>query len=313
MKSKSAIVSLTTLVMVAFAANSVIGRAALKSRGERLVDPATYTTVRVIAGAIMLAIIQWLRRGGASDSSAAPVEGEAATGKRTWLAAAMLSLYAICFSFAYVKLDTASGTLILFAFVQITMVSLSAMRGEKPNRLELVGLLVAFGGLVYLVAPAIQSLPLLLEAGLMMLSGLGWGIYTVLGKENKDSIAATAANLARSVPFVLLVSLVAMSDFVLTPKGCALAVLSGAITTGLGYALWYIALRDLRSTQAAAAQLSVPILASAGGVLFAGDSLSTRTVVAGLVILAGIAIVGRAKKSSLESAGGCAEISPISQ
>ena len=267
--------------MVAFAANSVIGRAALKSSDEILIDPATYTTIRILFGAIALALVARLRNKRDQQSTFA---------KRPWLAAGMLALYAVMFSFAYVKLDAASGTLILFAFVQITMVGCGITRGEWPSSIEIAGLVVASCGLVYLVAPALTDSKLVAESLFMMLAGIGWGAYSVLGKGSSDPIADTARNFARAVPFVVIASLLAASQFKATSRGFWLAAASGSITSGLGYVLWYTVLPKLRSAQAAAVQLSVPNVAAIGGVLFAGDSLTTRTSIAGIAILSGIAM-----------------------
>ena len=278
---------LTIFVMVAFAANSVIGRAALKVSGEPIVDPATYTTVRVLFGAIALALVNWFRK------RSTPVEEPSRRGLRTWFAPLMLTLYAVAFSFAYVGLDTASGTLILFAFVQLTMVGSAIAKGERPRVAEFIGLAVASGGLIYLLAPSLSEFHVVSESIFMMLAGIGWGAYSVLGKGSTDPIGDTSRNFLRSTPLVLLVSVVAFSQMQITPRGFWLAAASGGLTSGLGYVLWYVILPHLRSTQAAAVQLSVPIVAAVGGVLFAGDALSTRTMIAGAIILGGIALTIR--------------------
>jgi drug/metabolite transporter (DMT)-like permease len=284
--SRIALVLLTIVVMVAFATNSVIGRAALKSDASLLIDPATYTTVRVVFGAFVLALVQWFRR-----RSGNTVAADAKADQRSaWLPALALVLYAVAFSFAYVGLDTASGTLILFAFVQITMFVIAAAKGERPRSIEVVGLLIASAGLVYLLFPDLKDSRLALESGMMMVSGIGWGIYSVLGKGSNDPIGDTARNFARSVPFVVVVSLLAVSQLTLTGKGFWLAAASGGLTSGLGYVLWYIVLPKLRSTQAAVVQLSVPIVAAIGGVLFAGDEITQRAILAGVLILSGIGL-----------------------
>ena len=284
--SKIALVLLTIVVMVAFATNSVIGRAALKSDASLLIDPATYTTVRVVFGALVLALVQLFRRRSGNTVAANPKSSLGTA----WLPALALVLYAVAFSFAYVGLDTASGTLILFAFVQLTMFAIAAAKGERPRSIEVVGLLIASAGLVCLLFPDLKGSKLAVESGMMMLSGIGWGAYSVLGKGSNDPIGDTARNFARSVPFVAVVSLLALSQFTMTSKGFWLAAASGGLTSGLGYVLWYIVLPKLRSTQAAVVQLSVPIVAAIGGVLFAGDEITQRAVLAGLLILSGIAL-----------------------
>lgn len=281
--SKLSLAALTTIVMVAFATNSVLGRAALKSAEAELIDPATYTTVRIVFGALVLALVQYFRRAQSSDRIVV-------SRQVSWLAAAMLTVYAVGFSFAYVRLDAASGTLILFAFVQLTMVGIGVFRGERPSKMELTGLTLASVGLVYLLTPASQGFKPGQEMGLMAMAGIGWGAYSVLGKGSHDPIADTARNFCYSVPFVAFVSVAALSTAVVTPKGFWLAAASGGLTSGLGYVLWYAVLPKLRSSQAVAAQLSVPIIAAIGGVIFAADQVSARTIISGLLILGGIAL-----------------------
>lgn len=280
--SRFLLIILTIAVMIAFAMNSIIGRAALRSSDEPIIDPATYTLVRIVSGAIVLAFIQFARRRRSEASS--EVQRKAG-----WLPGCMLSLYAIAFSFAYVGLDAASGTLILFAFVQLTMVGFAAAKGERPKAAELAGLAVASVGLLYLLAPDLQKSSFVGESALMMLAGIGWGSYSVFGKGSGDPIGDTAANFARSIVFVVIASALFWNRFTLESRGFWLAAASGGLTSGLGYVLWYTVLPKLRSTQAAAAQLSVPILAAVGGT-FVGDPLTSRTVVAGLLILGGIAM-----------------------
>ena len=273
--------------MIAFAANSVLGRVAMISNDGTLIDPATYTLVRIVFGAVALLVVQAIRQRTA-----------AATVSLSWLAggshraALMLTMYAVAFSFAYVKLDAATGTLILFAFVQLTMVGIAAANGERPRLLEIAGLVIASLGLVYLLAPSLTNFTVARESLMMMAAGVGWGAYSVLGKVSTDPVQDTARNFAKSVPLVAVASILALAvvPVRVTMTGFVLAGISGAITSGLGYVLWYSVLPKLRSTQAAAAQLSVPIIAAFGGILFAGDSVTSRKVSAGLVILTGIAL-----------------------
>lgn len=281
--SRSLLVPLTIAVMIAFAMNSVIGRAALKPDSETLIDPASYTTIRIGFGAAVLALIRLLRR--------TKTLGEERR-KSGWLPAFMLALYAVTFSFAYIGLDTASGTLILFAFVQLTMVGVALSKGDRPGPLEIAGLAVATIGLIYLLAPALREARLVKESVLMALAGIGWGAYSVLGRGSSDPISDTSGNFARAVPFAVAVSAVAVafSQPAVTSRGFLLAAVSGGVTSGLGYVLWYVVLPHLKSTQAAAVQLSVPIIAAVGGVVFAGDVLSERTIIAGLLIVSGIAM-----------------------
>lgn len=285
-----AVAATTLLVMIAFATNSVLARAALKPGGdEKLIDPATYTTVRIITGAAVLLAIQTFRvRRAGTDP-----RGGSSTGTGRWLSACMLTLYAAAFSFAYVRLDTASGTLILFGFVQLTMIAVAASRGEVPRRIELAGMLVASLGLTWLVLPSLTQFSIATESVLMMLSGIGWGFYSVLGKGSRDPIADTAGNFLRGVPLAGAVSLVCWSNASATHSGFWLAAASGGLTSGIGYVLWYTVLPHLRSAQAAVVQLSVPVIAAIGGVLFAGDPITQRTVLAGALILGGIGLTIR--------------------
>lgn len=307
--------------MLAFAGNSILCRAALKSSGvgqakgdlencnmvPMLIDPATYTLVRIVFGAMMLFAIQSFRM---PKSQSIPLFRKIA-------APVALTVYALGFSFAYVGLDAASGTLILFAFVQITMLSVGLLKKEYPSIMEWLGLLVAMAGLVYLVFPKIET-PLIWEAMLMAMAGVAWGFYSVLGKGSADSISDTARNFIYSVPIVVLVfalmtrgSGIGDSPTEVAPHGFFifgnrqiswsgfwLAAGSGAIASGLGYVLWYTVLPYLKSSQAAAVQLSVPIIAAVGGAIVSGDSLTQRTMLSGAIILGGIALTVKWKKKA---------------
>jgi drug/metabolite transporter (DMT)-like permease len=261
--------------MVAFAANSLLNRLAL---GSAAIDAASYTTVRLASGALMLAIIGMLSRKKGWISR-----------RGTWLSAGFLFLYAIAFSFAYLSLSTGTGALILFGSVQLTMILAALLGGERPLVLEWTGLLLALGGLVYLVFPGLQA-PSPLGSALMAAAGISWGLYSLRGRGSSDPLGDTASNFMRAVPFVILISLSA--------SGLLLASVSGAITSGLGYVIWYAALRGLTTARAATVQLSVPVLAAWSGVLFLSEEISLRLLLAGVLILGGIglAVIGRRKK-----------------
>lgn len=284
--------------MVAFAANSILGRAALKPDLEvsDQTDPATYTALRILSGAVVLAAIQWFRPGSSGSSITSIFWPPEDIGFARRLAAPfLLIVYAGGFSFAYLGLDAASGTLILFAMVQITMVAVGIIKKEYPNALEIAGLSIASAGLVYLVLPNLQT-PLIKESILMAIAGIAWGGYSILGKSSKDPIANTATNFVLATPVALLLPLIAWNQFSISSTGVQLALLSGGLASGLGYVVWYSVLPFLRSAQAAAVQLSVPILAALGGVLLVGDDLKTRTFVAGMFILLGIGLTIKWKK-----------------
>jgi drug/metabolite transporter (DMT)-like permease len=270
------------MALVAFAGNSVLCRLAL---GSGAIDAASFTTVRLLSGALTLWLLLSLRRSAALP----PARG-------SWVSAAMLFLYALCFSFAYVSLATGTGALILFGMVQLTMILAGVAGGERPHPLEWLGLFLALGGLIYLLLPGISA-PSLEGAALMGLAGIAWGVYSLRGRGSRDPIAVTADNFARSVPMVAVVSLLALGALAITSRGLLLAIASGALASGVGYAIWYAALPGLTATRAATVQLCVPLVAALGGMVFAGESVTLRLAIAGLAILGGIAVatVGHAR------------------
>jgi len=211
----------------------------------------------------------------------------------------MLFLYAVPFSFAYTRLSTGTGALILFGCVQLTMMSVALWSGERPHPLQWLGLATALGGLVYLVLPGIEA-PSLVGAVLMGLAGFSWGVYSLRGRSASNPLAQTTSNFVRSIPFVIAVSVVTLSSFHTERDGVLLAIASGALASGVGYVVWYEALRSLTSTRAAVVQLLVPILAALGGVLFLAETVSTRLVLAGVLVLGGIglALAGRERVSA---------------
>jgi drug/metabolite transporter (DMT)-like permease len=271
---------LTTLALIAFAANSVLCRLAL---GGGAIDAASFTLIRLGAGAATLALIR-------------AAQGTRRAGVRGWAAPAMLFIYAAAFSFAYRSLGAGTGALILFGSVQLTMMLLAARRGERLRRPELVGVALAIAGMVYLFSPGLTG-PNPVGAALMVAAGVAWGLYSILGAGSADPVAETARSFAWSVPAAVVVSLVAARSAHVTATGAWLAVLSGAIASGVGYAVWYAALRGLTAIRAAIVQLAVPALAALGGVLVLGESLSLRLVLAAALILGGVgaAVAGRAR------------------
>jgi drug/metabolite transporter (DMT)-like permease len=273
----------SSLAMVAFAANSLLNRLAL---GSAAIDAASYTTVRLASGTLMLAIIGMLNRKKGWISQ-----------RGTWLSAGFLFLYAIAFSFAYLSLSTGTGALILFGSVQLTMILAALLGGERPHSLEWTGLILALGGLVYLVFPGLQA-PSPLGSALMAAAGISWGFYSLRGRGSSDPLGDTASNFMRAVPFVIMISLPNLRNVHLSANGLLLATISGALTSGLGYVIWYAALRGLTTARAATVQLSVPVLAAWSGVLFLSEEISLRLLLAGLLILGGIglAVTGRRKK-----------------
>jgi len=276
-------VVLTTLTMIAFASNSLLNRLAL---GQKSIDAVSYTSIRLTAGAVMLFVITYLQK---------KPEGPVLRG--SWISAAMLFLYATTFSFAYLSLSTGTGALLLFGSVQVTMILMALRSGERPHVLEWIGLLLALGGLVYLVFPGLTA-PSPLGSGLMIAAGMAWGFYTLRGRGSQNPLADTAGNFVYSVPMIILVRLVSLSNAHISTNGVFLAVLSGAIASGIGYVIWYAALHGLTTTRAATVQLSVPVIAAWSGIIFLSEIVSFRLIIAGIFILGGIglALSSRGKK-----------------
>lgn len=207
-----------------------------------------------------------------------------------WVSGLFLFGYAICFSFAYTGLTTAVGALILFGFVQLTMIVFALSSGERPKILEWIGLVIALGGLVYLVFPGLESPPVL-SSILMACAGIAWGFYTLRGKGSENPLADTAGNFLRTVPFIVMASLPFIYQMKASTNGLIFAVLSGAVASGIGYSVWYAALKYLTATRAAVLQLSVPIIAGIGGLIFLSEALSLRLIGASFLILGGIGLV----------------------
>ncbi len=263
---------LTTLAMVAFAANSILCRAAL---GGATIDAASFSTVRLVSGAVSLALLH------AALSRSGSLRGG------SWRSAAMLFLYAVPFSFAYNSLTAGTGALILFGAVQATMLIAALISGERPHALQWAGLLLAIGGLVYLLLPGISAPPAIGSA-LMAVAGVAWGLYSLAGRGAADPLAETGANFLRTVPMVLAVSLLSLADMEVTQTGALLAIASGALASGVGYVIWYAALGGLTATLAATVQLSVPVIAAAGGIVFMAETITMRLMIASVLILGGV-------------------------
>jgi drug/metabolite transporter (DMT)-like permease len=278
----TATAALTVLALIAFAGNSVFCRLAL---AEQIIDPASYTAVRLITGAVTLWIIAAFGRASSSAKSGA-----------SWISAAMLFLYAVTFSFAYISLSAGTGALILFATVQITMIAVGLYRGERPELSEWLGLLIAVAGLIYLVSPGITA-PSTLGSVLMAIAGIAWGIYSLRGRGASDPVSATTANFLRTVPFAVGIGLAWLPTLTITPMGFLWAALSGSITSGVGYVLWYAALPHLTATRAATVQLAVPVLAALGGVVVLSEAISLRLVISAVVILGGVGLAVSRRKS----------------
>lgn len=271
----------TTVAMVAFASNSILCRLAL---GGGSIDPATFTTLRIASGAVTLFALAALTRRGARDAPGG------------WRSGFYLVLYAVTFSFAYLSLSAGTGALILFGCVQATMIAGALRSGERPGALEWAGIAIALGGLVFLTAPGLTA-PSPAGSALMAAAGIAWGLYTLRGRGTGDPLVATSRNFMRAVPFALAVSFLMLSRREVSARGVLLAVSSGAAASGIGYVVWYAALRGLSATRAATVQLSVPVIAALGGVLFLSESVSPRLAGSAVLILGGVglALAGRVR------------------
>ena len=273
----------TTCALIAFAANSVLCRLAL---GDETIDAAGFTIIRLVSGAITLLFIFWLSSTLRNTGSKTTL----ADSKGSWISALMLFLYAVTFSYAYITLDTGTGALILFGTVQITIILITIFNGDRLHITEWIGTLIAFSGFVYLILPNVST-PSFSGFVLMTISGIGWGIYTLKGRGSESPLADTTKNFYLTIPFVIILALLAFRDFNITTEGILLAIASGAIASGMGYTIWYIALGGLSATQAAVVQLLVPVIAAFGGVIFVSETISLRLTVSALFILGGILTV----------------------
>ncbi len=272
--SSGRILLVTVLAMLAFAGNSLLCRLALKETG---IDAASFTGIRLVAGGGMLCLLAAMRRGRHE-------------GRGNWLSSFALFAYAACFSYAYISLPAASGALLLFGAVQATMIGYGIAHGERLLPSQSIGLILALGGLVGLVLPGLSAPPLV-GSLLMIVAGVAWGVYSLRGKRAGDPLRVTAGNFVRAIPFAAVLTLLTMREATVDPAGFWYAVASGALTSGIGYALWYTVVPALRASTAATVQLSVPVITALGGAIFLGESITLRLVLASLAILGGIALV----------------------
>jgi drug/metabolite transporter (DMT)-like permease len=266
----------TSLSLIAFAANSVLCRLAL---AENPIDAAGFTIIRLLSGAIVLLLIINLSKKDVNKYD-----------KGSWAGGLMLFLYAVAFSFAYVSLDTGTGALILFGAVQITMIFWSVLKGNRLHLFEWAGAIIAFGGFVYLVLPGVTA-PSLIGFILMTTSGIAWGIYSIIGRSLKNPIYDTAYNFIKTIPFIIILLIIFINHIHYSFEGILLAIISGGITSGIGYILWYIALGGLTATQAAVVQLLVPVIAAFGGVIFISESVNFRLIISAIFVFGGILLV----------------------
>lgn len=272
----------TVLALLAFAANSIICRAALK---DQAIDPGSFTIIRLLSGAVVLLFLLKI-----------DINKNESNSKGSWSSALILFIYAAAFSYAYMTLDTATGALIAFGAVQITMIVGAIFQGHHPKASEWIGIAVSISGFLYLLLPG-ASAPPFKGFILMAISGIGWGLYTLRGQNSMNPLRDTAYNFTRTVPLLIIVLFISYSSIDISDKGLWLAVLSGAVTSGLGYTIWYIALRGLRSIQASIVQLLVPVIAALGGFLFLGETVNSRVIISSLLILGGIFVLIKTKSN----------------
>lgn len=268
------IVALTALAMSAFAGNSLLCRVALTQTG---IDAASFTTIRLASGALVL----WLL---------VRVRGTRQDGRGNWLSALALFAYAACFSFAYRSLPAGMGALLLFGAVQATMIGYGLWKGERLLRPQLAGLVLAFGGLVGLLLPGLSAPPPA-GAALMLSAGVAWGIYSLRGMGAGDPTRVTAGNFLRAAPVSMVLSALMLRNSSVDVAGVWYAVASGALASGIGYAIWYTALPALKATSAATVQLSVPVIAALCGVALLDEPITWRLALTSVAILGGIALV----------------------
>lgn len=282
--SSSRIIILTSLAMLAFAGNSLLCRVALQ---QTEIDAVSFTTIRIISGALVLWLIVRLR-------------GEISGKAGNWLSALALFIYAASFSIAYTSLPTAIGALLLFSTVQITMISYGLWKGERLRGWQILGLVITMAGLIALLSPGLIA-PSLKGAILMLGAGIAWGIYSLLGKGANHPICVTGGNFRRAVPLVILLSLLNRSNLSWDSAGIWCAVLSGAIASAGGYMLWYSVLPQLRAMQASIIQLSTPVIAAVGAVILLNEPITLRLGLSSIAVLGGIALVIYPKRGAKNS------------
>jgi drug/metabolite transporter (DMT)-like permease len=279
----------TVFALLCFAMNSVLCRLAL---GGAAIDAASFSSIRLLSGALVLLLISNILK-----------RGQPILQRGHWLSAVLLFSYAIAFSLAYISLSAGVGALILFGSVQATMLISALHAGERPHLLEWGGLFLALGGLVYLVLPGLAAPPPLSSA-LMAIAGVSWGFYSLRGRGSRDPLLDTTNNFMRALPLVLIVNLIMWREVQISARGAVFASLSGAVASGLGYVIWYAALKGLTATRAATVQLIVPVLAALGGVLLLSENITLRLLLAATMILGGVglALLGRKRSAQAQTA-----------
>lgn len=284
--SSSRLFLFTALAMLFFAGNSVLCRLAF---GHHSIDAGSFTTIRLFSGALTLAILTHIRQITTLRMFGKQYACYAISGN--WLSAITLFIYAASFSFAYVGLSTGMGALLLFGAVQTTMILAGLWSGETLNRLQISGILIALAGLVTIMLPSLVVPATMLDVYLMLLAGVAWGVYSLLGRHVFDPTHETFGNFLRATPLAVLLMGMQWSHIHLSEWGILFAVLSGALTSGIGYTVWYAVLPKLTAIRAAAVQLSVPVIAALAGILFLHETMSLTMLLASVALLGGIVLI----------------------
>jgi len=280
--------ALALFALMAFAANSVLCRLAL---AENSIDASGFTILRLLSGAVMLAIILLLTQKRSNKPKS--------TGN--WTGTTTLFIYAVTFSYGYILVDTATGALVLFGVLQITLVVHATLTGKHLHKLEWLGVLLAFAGFVYFMLPQLQS-PSAIGFILMSLSGIAWAFFTLNGKKSVNPLSDTTYNFLRTLPFLIILALFTFEDFHFTQEGVLLAIASGALTTGIAYAIWYWVMQFISGVQAGVLQVSLPIFAAIGGILFVDEVISLRLFITSVIVIGGIALVMLGNKYKTQAA-----------
>ncbi|MBJ2128308.1 DMT family transporter [Alteromonas sp. IB21] len=284
---------LVTMAMVAFAANSLLCRMALANTS---IDPASFTVLRLMSGAIALVVLSFISQGRSGKNDTSVSLWHKLSSNASVFGGVSLFIYAICFSYAYISMSTGTGALLLFGAVQLTMITVGLIKGERFKKLQWLGFVLAFAGLIILLLPG-ASAPSLLSGVIMTSAGVAWGVYSLLGKKSASALLSTSGNFIYAtllcVPLVVVVSFLSLGEFSLDKAGIYYALASGIFASGCGYAIWYSALPLVKSTTAATVQLSVPVLASIMGWMVLGEALTMQIVLASIITLGGISLVIR--------------------
>ncbi|HAS6230911.1 TPA: EamA family transporter [Vibrio vulnificus] len=275
---------LTAIAMIAFAANSVFCRLAL---AEQSIDPGSFTFIRLLSGAVTLLVILSFTQAGQMRQL---LSKSTFLSRTSVLAGVALFGYAVAFSYAYVGLTTGTGALILFAVVQFSLIAFHLFSGHRPSKLEWGGVALSISGFIVLMSPSAQT-PNAIDAFMMAIAGVCWAIFTLLGKQAQSPTQAIAQGFSFASLMALLCGFWLLNVSSVSVHGIVWALLSGVLASGIGYVVWYMAVKSLSVLQASIAQLSVPVIAMAAGVIWLNEPLTIVSTVASALVLGGIALI----------------------